>query len=316
MNNRWLITGVAGFIGSNLLEELLQQGCIVTGLDNFSTGSLFNLTQVKDAVGVNWKNFTLIEGDICNFDTCCQASKNVDYISHHAAMISVAQSIENPTKCIDVNVKGFINILNAASANNVKKLIYASSSAIYGNCPNLPLTINSPTNPISPYGISKLTNEQFAYISPGVDTIGLRYMNVYGPRQNTNSGYAAVIPMWIEAALNNTAGIINGTGETVRDFVHVRDVVFANLNAINYTTNLLIVGSNTKTSLTDLYKLIQEVAVSYKRELHPPINSPFRYGDVLQSFAISNTPVSITLKNGIENLFKWYLAHETNSINN
>ncbi|HFM0522430.1 TPA: NAD-dependent epimerase/dehydratase family protein, partial [Escherichia coli] len=232
---KWLVTGVAGFIGSNLLEELLSLNQIVIGLDNFSTGFQHNLDEVQSLVTEEqWNNFIFIKGDICNFDTCTHAVKGVDYVLHQAALGSVPRSIENPLATNDANITGFLNILQASKNENVKSFTYAASSSTYGDHPALPKVEENIGNPLSPYAVTKYVNELYAGVYSKVydfKTIGLRYFNVFGRRQNPNGAYAAVIPKWIGAALNSEDIIINGDGETSRDFCYIDNVVQMNILA-------------------------------------------------------------------------------------
>src|SRR6187455_2891756 len=215
---RWLVTGVAGFIGSNLLEALLKLNQKVVGLDNFSTGHPHNLEQIKELVGEEaWRNFSLIEGDICQLEACRDACKGVDYVLHEAALGSVPRSIQDPIRTNESNISGFLNILVAARDAPVKRFIFAASSSTYGDHPALPKVESVIGRPLSPYAVTKYVNELYADVFArcyGTESIGLRYFNVFGPRQDPNGAYAAVIPRWITALIGNREVHINGDGET------------------------------------------------------------------------------------------------------
>jgi UDP-N-acetylglucosamine 4-epimerase len=225
----WLVTGAAGFIGSNLLETLLRLRQKVTGLDNFSTGSARNLAQVRSAVGpALWKNFRWIQGDIRDQSLCRRATRGVDYVLHQAALGSVPRSVEDPVNSNDSNVNGFVNILWASRLNGVKRFVFASSSSVYGDQTALPQTEPRIGRCLSPYAVTKRVNELYADVFArcyGFESIGLRYFNVFGPRQDPNGAYAAVIPKWIAALIQNEPVLINGDGSTSRDFCYVANVV-------------------------------------------------------------------------------------------
>ncbi|HYG34532.1 MAG TPA: NAD-dependent epimerase/dehydratase family protein, partial [Clostridia bacterium] len=229
----WLVTGVAGFIGSNLLESLLRLDQRVIGLDNFATGSKRNLEQVKELVGPErWANFKFIDGDIRDLDTCRHAAQGSDYVLHQAALGSVPRSIEKPDESHAANVTGFLNVLMAARDSGVGRFVYASSSAVYGDHPGLPKVEDQIGGCLSPYAATKRANELYAEVFTrcyGIETVGLRYFNVFGPRQDPEGPYAAVIPKWIAAMLEQEPIYINGDGETSRDFCYVANVVQANL---------------------------------------------------------------------------------------
>lgn len=293
---RWLITGVAGFIGSNLLEELLQLDQQVVGLDNFSTGKRENLTDVKALVNEKqWERFKLIEGDIRHIDTCLTACRSADVVLHQAALGSVPLSIEDPLNCNENNVNGNLNMLKAASDTGVKRMVYASSSAVYGDHPGLPKIEDACGQPLSPYAASKMVNELYAHVFSqlyGVETIGLRYFNVFGPRQDPDGAYAAVIPHWISALSGGETVYINGTGETSRDFCYIENVVQANLlaaltnnqEAVNQVYNVAL---NRRTTLNELYYKLQRIMRPYCEQLSEshPVYRDFRTGDVLHSQA-------------------------------
>jgi UDP-N-acetylglucosamine 4-epimerase len=292
----WLVTGVAGFIGSHLLETLLQLGQQVVGLDNFCTGSKRNLEAVCLLVGPeSWARFRFIEGDIRDPAVCRQSCEGVDWVLHQAALGSVPRSIEDPVGSHQSNVTGFLNVLLAARDARVKRVVYASSSAVYGDDPSLPKVENRVGRPLSPYAATKAMDEVYADVfarAYDVGSIGLRYFNVFGPRQDPNGAYAAVIPKWIAALLNKAPVFINGDGETSRDFCYIANVVQANLlaaittnpDAVNQTFNIAL---GERTTLNQLFQILQ----TSLREKDPklpeqkPIYRDFRAGDVRHSLA-------------------------------
>lgn len=323
----WLITGAAGFIGSNLLEELLLLDQQVVGLDNFSTGSEANLADVECLVTrQQWQRFRLIRGDIRSFGTCLKATRGVELVLHQAALGSVPRSVENPADCNENNVSGTVNMLKAASDNRVQRLVYASSSAVYGDHPELPKVEPRLGNPVSPYGVSKLADELYATVFTslyGLETVGLRYFNVFGPRQNPAGAYAAVIPCWIAAMVRGQTVHINGTGETSRDFCYIRNVVQANLlaalttnlNAVNQVYNVAL---NDRTSLNELYHKLYGLLQARGASLTDdgPVYRDFRTGDLMHSFAdiskarqlLGYNP-AYTLDSGLDIAMEWYLEH-------
>lgn len=230
-----LITGAAGFIGSNLLETLLKLNQNVVGLDNFDTGFQHNLDQVKELVTQEqWNGFNFIEGDIRKLEDCEKACKGVDYVLHQAALGSVPRSIEDPIRTNIANIDGFLNMLVAAKEAKIKRFVYAASSSTYGDHPNLPKVEDKIGNPLSPYAVTKYVNELYADVfsrTYGFNIIGLRYFNIFGQRQDPNGAYAAVIPKWIASMLNNEPVYINGDGETSRDFCYIDNTVQMNLLA-------------------------------------------------------------------------------------
>lgn len=292
----WLITGVAGFIGSNLLEYLLLSGQKVIGLDNFETGFLDNLNDVKDRVGpAKWSNFLFHEGDICNIDDCRKVMSDADFVLHQAALGSVPRSIKNPIRTNEVNVGGFLNVLLAAKDANIKKVIYATSSSTYGDHPTLPKVESVIGNPLSPYAVTKHVNELYADVFNkvyGLNSIGLRYFNVFGPRQNPNGEYAAVIARWLSKIKLNEKVSIYGDGQTSRDFCYVKNVVDANVRAalnLNSAANNQVynIALGDQTSLNSIYNLLVSnyrniSGVDY--DLNPEF-SDFRVGDVRHSRA-------------------------------
>ncbi|WP_114325737.1 NAD-dependent epimerase/dehydratase family protein [Candidatus Colwellia aromaticivorans] len=236
----WLVTGVAGFIGSNLLESLLLLNQKVVGLDNFATGHQHNLDEVKSLVSKEqWEKFTFIEGDIRDFETCGKAVIGIDYVLHQAALGSVPRSIADPILTNSANITGFLNMLTAAKEAKVSSFTYAASSSTYGDHPALPKVEENIGNPLSPYAVTKYVNELYASVfarTYGFKTIGLRYFNVFGKRQDPNGAYAAVIPKWTATMINNEELFINGDGETSRDFCFIENVIQMNILAATINT--------------------------------------------------------------------------------
>ncbi len=289
---KWLITGCAGFIGSNLLEYLLKNNQKVVGLDNFATGHQHNLDEVQKNIGDQlWGNFEFIHGDIRNLDICKHAMKNVDYILHQAALGSIPRSIDDPLNSHDVNVNGFLNILKVASESKVKKLVYASSSSVYGSHKRLPKKEGVIGDQMSPYAATKYINELYAGVFSrvyGIKTLGLRYFNVFGPRQDPYGAYAAVIPLWFKAILLGETVYINGDGETSRDFCFVENVVHMNilsaLTDYNEVVNPVFnVACNDQTTLNELFDKIKSI-LNIKKDIRP-FYRPFRSGDIKHSLA-------------------------------
>jgi len=292
----WLVTGAAGFIGSNLLETLLRLQQKVVGLDNFSTGHKHNLSHVRASVGDEcWKNFTFFEGDIKDIDTCHLVLKGVDFVLHQAALGSVPRSIENPIQTNAANIDGFLNVLVASCKAGVKRFVYAASSSTYGDHPALPKVENVIGNPLSPYAVSKYVNELYADVfsrTYGFESIGLRYFNVFGPRQDPNGAYAAVIPRWFENLIQGKPCVVNGDGETSRDFCFVNNTVQANIlaattsneKAVNQVYNVAFGGRTTLTELYDhmLGLICQKYPSAAGAEL---IYRDFRDGDIRHSQA-------------------------------
>lgn len=291
----WLVTGCAGFIGSNLLEALLRLGQRVTGLDNFSTGYQANLDEVRTLVGeAAWANFHFIEGDIRHPETCQQAVNGVDYILHQAALGSVPRSLADPWNSHDSNVNGFLQLLIAARDAGVKRFVYAASSSTYGDHPALPKIEDRIGKPLSPYAVTKYIGELYADVfarSYGVSAVGLRYFNVFGPRQNPLGAYAAVMPQWFGALLKHEPVYINGDGYTSRDFCFIANAIQANLLAAttplaqNHEVFNVAVGE--RTDLNQLYRWIRDavaVADPSVQEIEP-IYRDFRPGDVQHSLA-------------------------------
>ena len=292
----WLVTGVAGFIGSNLLESLLNLDQKVIGLDNFITGHQHNLDEVRELVGEEkWKNFRFIEGDITDLDTCHKACSGVDYVLHQAALGSVPRSIEDPILYHHNNDTGFVNMLIAARDAKVKRFVFAASSSTYGDHPTLPKVEDKIGKPLSPYAATKYINEIYADVFArcyGIPYIGLRYFNVFGKRQDPNGAYAAVIPKWIASMIEAKPVVINGDGETSRDFCFIENNVQANIlaamaenpDAVNQVYNIAVGDS---TTLNDLFKLLQEElsVVSGVAQEGTPVYQDFRQGDIQHSLA-------------------------------
>ena len=320
----WLVTGVAGFIGSNLLETLLRMNQRVIGLDNYATGSRRNLEQVRDLVGLDrWRYFQQMDGDIRDLDTCKRASQGVDYVLHQAALGSVPRSIKNPIDTHATNVTGFLNMLIAARDNGVKRLVYASSSSVYGDHPDLPKVEDKIGRCLSPYAVTKRTNELYAEVFArcySQESVGLRYFNVFGPRQDPNGPYAAVIPRWIAAMIKNEPVLINGDGETTRDFCYVANVVQANLLAATAqppeaANEVYNVALHARTSLNQLFALLQDQLLPCYPHLKNcrPAYQDFRCGDVLHSEAdiskagrLLGYKPSHTVEQGLSEALDWY----------
>jgi len=292
----WLITGVAGFIGSNLLEALLKLDQKVVGLDNFATGHRANLEEVRTLVApAQWANFNFIEGDISNLDHCRQACAGVDYVLHQAALGSVPRSIEDPLLTNRSNIDGFLNMLVAARDASVKRFVYAASSSTYGDHPALPKVEDTIGSPLSPYAVTKYVNELYGEVFArcyGFKTIGLRYFNIFGPRQDPEGAYAAVIPKWIAGMIKNQPIYVNGDGETSRDFCYIDNTVQANLlaattdnpDAVDQVYNIAV---GERTSLNQLYEALRsQLAPRYPHLADArPVYRDFRAGDVLHSLA-------------------------------
>lgn len=291
----WLLTGAAGFIGSNLLEQLLQLNQFVIGLDNFSTGRQENLDEVRLAVGPRkWARARIIEGDIRDLACCRQACQSVEIILHQAALGSVPRSLANPVSTHENNVTGFVNLLEAARQCQIRRFVYASSSSVYGDHKALPKVEDQIGQPLSPYAVTKLVNEVYAGVfarAYGLPCVGLRYFNVFGPRQDPAGAYAAVIPRWIAALLEGRPVHIYGDGETSRDFSYVENIIQANLlaatadnpEALNQVFNVAV---GETTTLNELFVMIQK-ALGPLDIMNPaqPLYDDFRPGDVRHSHA-------------------------------
>ena len=293
---RWLITGVAGFIGSNLLEALLKLDQVVVGLDNYSTGYVRNLDQVRDAVGAaQWRNYTNIEGDIRKLAACRQASTGIDFVLHQAALGSVPRSIEDPLATHESNITGFLHMLVAARDAGARRFVYAASSSTYGDHPGLPKVEDEIGKPLSPYAVTKYAIELYADVffrCYGVNSIGLRYFNIFGPRQDPNGAYAAVIPKWIGQLIAREAVYINGDGETSRDFCFVENAIQANVlaatsdnpQALNQIYNIAV---GERTTLNQLYEMQRALLIDHFPWVKDSRASfrGFRDGDVRHSLA-------------------------------
>lgn len=320
----WLITGVAGFIGSNLLETLLKLNQPVLGLDNFATGNQHNLDEVQAAVSVEqWNRFRFIKGDIRNPMHCQQACSGVDYVLHQAALGSVPRSITDPLSTNAANITGFLNMLVAARDAKVTSFTYAASSSTYGDHPALPKVENNIGKPLSPYAVTKYVNELYAEVfanAYGFNTIGLRYFNVFGKRQDPNGAYAAVIPRWTTAMIKGEELFINGNGETSRDFCHIDNAVQMNILSATATgkamNQIYNVALGDRTSLTTLYDALKTVlaenGVAYTQS---PIYRDFRHGDVRHSQAdITKAKTKLEyiptkrIYDGIRETIPWYIA--------
>ena len=324
---RWVITGVAGFVGSNLLETLLRHGQQVTGLDNFMTGYRDNLEQVRALVPrAAWARFRLMEGDIRCLATCKQACEGAEFVLHQAALGSVGRSIEDPILTSDINMIGFLNVLVAARDAGVRRLVYAASSATYGDHRDLPKVEERIGRPLSPYALTKHVNEVYADMFARcyqTESIGLRYFNVFGPRQDPDGPYAAVIPQWLCAMINNAPLHINGDGNSSRDFCFIDNAVQANVlaalatkpEAVNQVYNVAV---NARTSLNELYCLIRTMLCQRFPHLgdYAPHYTEFRAGDVRHSQAdiskaarLLGYQPSHRLEDGLRDSLDWYIAH-------
>ena len=324
---RWLVTGSAGFIGSHLLEALLRLGQEVVSIDNFATGCRQNLDEVEHAVGDTlWQRHTFIEADIADLDTCREACAGVNIVLHEAALGSVPRSIEDPLRTHAANATGFLNLLVAARDAGVTRFVYAASSSTYGDHPGLPKVEDRIGQPLSPYAVTKYLDELYAQVFDrcyATSSIGLRYFNVFGPRQDPEGAYAAVIPRWVAAMLRGAPITIYGDGETTRDFCHVANVVQANLlaaatvdpAAIGQVYNVAVGG---RMSLNELYGILRDLLV----ERHPtlriprPVYKDFRAGDVRHSQAdvakacrLLGYAAAYDVRAGLIETLPWYERH-------
>lgn len=322
----WLVTGAAGFIGSHLVEALLTLGQKVTALDNFSTGSCENLESVHASVGEEaWGRLELIEGTVASLADCKRAAKGVNIVLHEAGFISVPLSMEDPLGCHEANVTGMLNLLVAAKEAGVSRFVYASSSAVYGDDETMPKVESVIGAPLSPYGASKLFDEIYASLYArqfGLATVGLRYFNIFGPRQNPTGGYAAVIPQWIATLLRGEACQIHGDGSQTRDFCHVQNVVQANILAGIAQTpeaagNVFNVALGLRTSLNELHEIISAKLREIRPEaiLHPVQYGERRPGDIVHSGAdisriekVLGYAPEVSLPKGLEETVRWYAA--------
>jgi len=326
----WLITGVAGFIGSNLLETLLEHNQKVIGFDNFETGHKYNLEKVRKINEASWQNFTFIEGDICSLDECKQACNGVDYVLHQAALGSVPRSIENPIRTNMANIDGFLNMLVACRDAGVKRFVYAASSSTYGDHPDLPKVEDIIGLPLSPYAVTKYVNELYASVfarAYDFKCIGLRYFNIFGPRQDPQGAYAAVIPKWIASMLHNEPVYINGDGETSRDFCYIENAVQANIlsamsenpAAVDQVYNIAL---NDQTSLLELFQMIRELLKNKVPGLvlSDPVFRDFRQGDVRHSRAditkaktLLGYEPNYPIQKGLVKSMDWYIDDVLNA---
>lgn len=314
-NHSFLITGGAGFIGSNLVKYLLDNSAKkVRVLDNLSNGHLKN---IKEFIGL--RNFEFIEGDIRDIATCHKAVEGIDYVSHQAALGSVPRSINDPATTNEVNISGFLNMLIAVKDSSVKKMVYAASSSTYGDSKALPKVEGNIGKPLSPYAVTKYVNELYAdvfYKTYGTKTVGLRYFNIFGPKQDPNGAYAAVIPLFLDAITSNIAPTINGDGEQTRDFTFVDNAIQANVKAMfaneKADNQVFNIACSERISLNYLWNSLQEIS----GKKIDPIYGPNRAGDVRDSLAnidkaktlIGYVP-EITVKEGINKTYEWFIKN-------
>jgi UDP-N-acetylglucosamine/UDP-N-acetylgalactosamine 4-epimerase len=328
----WLVTGVAGFIGSALLERLLQLGQSVVGIDNFATGKRRNLDEVQEIVGPElWARFKFVQGDIRDLATCHDACKGVDYVLQQAALGSVPRSIADPVLTNTANIDGFLNILVAARDAKVRRFIFAASSSTYGDDPHLPRVENRIGRPLSPYAVTKYVNELYAsvfYHTYGIETVGLRYFNVFGRRQDPDGAYAAVIPRWVSALLKGESCQIYGDGSTTRDFCYIDNVVQANLLAAvaespNVAGEIFNIAYGGRTTLLELYDMIIEGLQARDSGLDPaPVRfEPFRQGDVRDSQADISKAAKLlgynpthSVQHGLSETLEWYVENLSESV--
>ena len=323
----WLVTGAAGFIGSHLVEHLLALGQEVVGLDDLSAGHLGNLDDVREEVGEDaWSRFRFVRGDIRDLATCRSVCAGADYVLHQAAICSVPWSMEDPVLAHDVNVTGFVHVLQAAREAGVKRVVYAASSAAYGDEVSVPAVEERIGRPLSPYAANKYIDEVYADVfgrSFGLETVGLRYFNVFGRRQDPAGAYAAVIPCWVASLLSGRACQINGDGETTRDFCHVENVVQANLLAATATSErirerVFNVACGEQTTLNELFASVRDGLARHQPELAEaaPLYADFRPGDVRRSVAdISRIRRALEyapthdVRRGLAEALDWYAEH-------
>jgi UDP-N-acetylglucosamine 4-epimerase len=325
----WLVTGVAGFIGSNLLETLLTLNQKVVGLDNFATGHGHNFDKVKASVSEQqWAGFRFLEGDIRDLQTCHEACRDVDYVLHQAALGSVPRSLEDPITTNECNISGFLNMLVAARDAEVKRFVYAASSSTYGDHPGLPKVEERIGNPLSPYAVTKLVNEHYAQVFArcyDFNTIGLRYFNIFGRRQDPNGAYAAVIPKWVTSMIGREEVFINGDGETSRDFCYIDNAVQANLlaattenpDACNQVYNVAV---GDRTTLNQLFYKIRDILAqrfSHLGDISPTYRD-FRPGDVRHSLANIDKAKQLlgyqpmhNIDQGLTEAMSWYVEDLT-----
>ena len=320
-----MVTGVAGFIGSNLLETLLRHNQAVVGLDNFSTGHQHNLDQVKDCVSAEqWRHVRMVKGDIRELKDCQGVCAHADYVLHQAALGSVPRSLEDPLLTNENNINGFLNMLVAARDAEVKRFVYAASSSTYGDHPGLPKVEDAIGNPLSPYAVTKYVNELYADVFSrcyDFKTIGLRYFNIFGQRQDPDGAYAAVVPRWVASLLDNQPVYINGDGETSRDFCYIDNAVQANLlaattendDALNQVYNVAV---GARTTLNQLFEMIRNLLAKDKPELAGvgAVYRDFRAGDVRHSLADISKAQNLLgympthrISEGMEEAMDWYV---------
>ena len=319
----WLVTGAAGFIGSNLVQELLGLGQTVVGLDNFSTGYQHNLDDAVGGSAGSSGSFRFIEGDIRDLETCRRACEGVDLILHQAALASVPRSIADPISSSQVNVEGFLNVLVAARDAGVKRVVYASSSSVYGDARTIPQVEDNTGRVLSPYAATKATNEVYAAVfqkNYGVQTVGLRYFNVFGRRQDPNGAYAAVIPRWVANLLSDSPCEIFGDGETSRDFCYVANAVQANILAAttadpDATGGAYNVACGEETSLNSLFGMIRDGLAKFQPSVKSAeaTHSPARQGDIRRSLAdigkarrLLGYEPSHRVTDGLAEALEWY----------
>jgi UDP-N-acetylglucosamine 4-epimerase len=319
---KWLVTGAAGFIGSHLVEHLLRLRQDVVGLDSFATGRRENLDEVRAAVGAEaWSGFRFIEGDICGFDCCRSACEGRDFVLHQAALGSVPRSLADPVRSHRANVDGFVNMLLAARDAGVRRFVYASSSSVYGDHPALPKVEDQVGVPLSPYAATKVANELYAGVFNRcyqIPTVGLRYFNVFGPRQDPNGAYAAVIPVWFKALLGGGEIAVNGDGQTSRDFCYVANVVQANLLAAmavaDGLAHVLNIAVGQRTTLLGLIDALKEALRAQGVSVSPRVSHRVeRVGDMRHSLAdigraknLMGYEPSHTLEAGLAEACRWY----------
>jgi len=323
----WLVTGAAGFIGSNLVQRLLQLGQKVRTFDNLSSGYAKNINEIIENTGLmKSTNLDYQEGDIRDLEDCKRVCDGVDYVLHEAAQVSVPLSFEKPLYNNEVNITGFLNMLFAARDNRVKSFVYASSCAVYGDDPVQPKTEDLTCDPISPYGLTKLMDEQYASLSNriyGFHTVGLRYFNAFGPRQDPSGAYAGVIPKWISTLLAGQVAVIYGDGEQTRDFCHIENIIQANLLAScsadpEVAGKVFNIGFGKSTTINDLYKEVRNSLSAIHPEINGsgPIYNEERYGDIKFSEAditkareLLGYEPTHDLRKGLEESIQWYVSN-------
>ena len=320
----WLITGVAGFIGSHLLEELLRLGQTVRGLDNFITGHRANLDEVRSLVDPGaWARFTFLEGDIRDYSTCREAVAGADFVLHEAAIRSMVLSLRDPRTTNDINITGSLNVLTAAREESVERFVYAGSSSTYGDHPGLPRSEDQIGRLLSPYAVTKYANELYSNVFArhfGFPAVGLRYFNVFGPRQDPHGDYAPVISKWIRSMMRGEEIEINGDGETTRDFCYVADIVQANLLAAlpasDVNGQVFNVATGEGVSLNEAFRTLRaqlaELGVAYAREPRyrdfRPGDARHSHGDISKAARLLGYVPAHDFKGGVRDTLSWYLA--------